>query len=436
MSATKSIHKMSHKNNYFNYENLLLMILFLAFGFVFFDRLALPFLFPFMSEELHLTNIHLGILSSALALTWSISGFLVGAWSDRTGKRKSLLIICVIVFSLSSALSGLAAGFISLLIIRAIMGIAEGPILPISQTLMLDASQPHRRGFNMGLLQGSSAGLFGAIIAPPIMIYLAQTIGWRYAFFVSIIPGLIISFLIFRYVRKDSPRTLITDQGIKSQETCKESSVDDLIDNSREKNITFWRALRERNILLCILISCFFVSWFIVLISFTPTFLVSYRDFEPSLMGTIISCMGIAWILWGAVTPAISDRIGRKPALIFFALVAACCPVALLYAESPFLLGVIMILTYTGLGCFTLFMATIPAETVPKHLVATVLGLIMGLGEFFGGCVAPIIAGYLADLYGLDTVMWIAFGCALIAAFFATFLIETAPIIVAKKKLR
>lgn len=183
MSATKSIHKMSHKNNYFNYENLLLMILFLAFGFVFFDRLALPFLFPFMSEELHLTNIHLGILSSALALTWSISGFLVGAWSDRTGKRKSLLIICVIVFSLSSALSGLAAGFISLLIIRAIMGIAEGPILPISQTLMLDASQPHRRGFNMGLLQGSSAGLFGAIIAPPIMIYLAQTIGWRYAFF-------------------------------------------------------------------------------------------------------------------------------------------------------------------------------------------------------------------------------------------------------------
>lgn len=49
------------------YENKLLAILSLSFGFVFFDRLALSFLFPFVSTELKLTNAHLGMLSSALS---------------------------------------------------------------------------------------------------------------------------------------------------------------------------------------------------------------------------------------------------------------------------------------------------------------------------------------------------------------------------------
>ncbi|MBF3117036.1 MFS transporter, partial [Pseudomonas aeruginosa] len=155
---------MAHNNNSASYENVLLCVLFLTFGFVFFDRLALSFLFPFMEQELQLSNSHLGMLSSVLALAWAVSGALVGAWSDRRGQRKPLLIVAVILFSLCSALSGLVGGFLSLLLFRGIMGLAEGPILPLSQSLMVEASSPHRRGLNMGLLQGSAAGLLGAVI--------------------------------------------------------------------------------------------------------------------------------------------------------------------------------------------------------------------------------------------------------------------------------
>ncbi|MCO3047194.1 MFS transporter, partial [Pseudomonas aeruginosa] len=55
---------MAHNNNSASYENVLLCVLFLTFGFVFFDRLALSFLFPFMEQELQLSNSHLGMLSS------------------------------------------------------------------------------------------------------------------------------------------------------------------------------------------------------------------------------------------------------------------------------------------------------------------------------------------------------------------------------------
>ncbi|MGY4664474.1 MFS transporter [Pseudomonas chlororaphis] len=404
---------MAYNNNKAGYENILLGVLFLTFGFVFFDRLALSFLFPFMADELQLSNSHLGMLSSVLALAWAVSGALVGAWSDRRGKRKPLLIVAVILFSLCSALSGLVTGFLSLLLFRGIMGLAEGPILPLSQSLMVEASSPHRRGLNMGLLQGSAAGLLGAVIGPPVLIALAEAYGWRHAFIVSLIPGLLIALLIWRYVRNDAPPAPITD-------------------NAPAAPVNRLALLKSRNIVLCTLISCVFLTWFVILISFTPTFLVKVRGYSPASMGTVMSCLGGAWVLWGFGVAAISDRFGRRPTLVLFSLIAACCPIALLYANSPLLMGVLMLLTYTGLGCFTLFMATIPAETVPREVMATALGMIMGIGELVGGFVSPTIAGFAADRFGLSIVMWISCGGALLAALLALFLKETAPAVLAR----
>ncbi|AZD02741.1 MULTISPECIES: MFS transporter [Pseudomonas] len=406
---------MAYNNNKAGYENILLGVLFLTFGFVFFDRLALSFLFPFMADELQLSNSHLGMLSSILALAWAVSGALVGAWSDRRGKRKPLLIVAVILFSLCSALSGLVTGFLSLLLFRGIMGLAEGPILPLSQSLMVEASSPHRRGLNMGLLQGSAAGLLGAVIGPPVLIALAEAYGWRHAFIVSLIPGLLIALLIWRYVRNDAPPAPITD-------------------NAPAAPVNRLALLKSRNIVLCTLISCVFLTWFVILISFTPTFLVKVRGYSPASMGTVMSCLGGAWVLWGFGVAAISDRFGRRPTLVLFSLIAACCPIALLYANSPLLMGVLMLLTYTGLGCFTLFMATIPAETVPREVMATALGMIMGIGELVGGFVSPTIAGFAADRFGLSIVMWISCGGALLAALLALFLKETAPAVLARSR--
>lgn len=411
---TTARHSARYKNAGARYENVLLSVLFLTFGFVFFDRLALSFLFPFMADELQLSNSHLGMLTSILALAWAISGALVGAWSDRTGKRKPLLIIAVILFSLCSALSGLVTGFLSLLLFRAIMGLAEGPILPLSQSLMVQASSPHRRGLNMGLLQGSAAGLFGAVIGPPVLVAMAEAWGWRHAFIVSLIPGLIIALLIWRYVKPDvapasNPKTLDGSPPAPRVMTL----------------------LKSRNIVLCTLISCVFVSWFVILIAFTPTYLVKVMSYSPASMGVVMSCLGAAWVVWGFGVATLSDRFGRRPTLVVFSLIAACCPLALLYATGPWILGALMLLTYTGLGCFTLFMATIPAETVPREMIATALGMIMGIGELIGGFVAPTLAGFAADHFGLPIVMWISCASALLAALLALFLKETAPSVLA-----
>ncbi|BAW24038.1 MFS transporter [Pseudomonas putida] len=407
---------MAPKNNSASYENVLLAVLFLAFGFVFFDRLALSFLFPFLQDELQLNNSHLGMLSSVLALAWALSGVVVGAWSDRNGKRKPVLIVAVLLFSVCSAVSGLVGSFIGLLIFRAIMGLAEGPILPISQSLMVEASSPHRRGLNMGLLHGSAAGLLGAVVGPPVLIALAEAFGWRQAFIASLIPGLIIAWLLWRYVKPDAPRASAPVVSAESADKGNRLAL-----------------LKNRNILLCTLISCTFVTWFVVLISFTPTFLVNSRGFSANTMGSLMSCLGVAWVVWGFGVAAISDRIGRRPTLVLFSLIAACCPLVLLYAPDAYSLGALLLLTYTGLGCFTLFMATIPAETVASNSIATAIGLVMGIGELIGGFVSPTLAGFAADSFGLPVVMWISCAGALFSALFSLFLRETAPAVVGRR---
>ncbi|MFB4268358.1 MFS transporter [Nonomuraea sp. GTA35] len=397
------------------YEIRLLVILFLSFGFVFFDRQALSFLAPYMDKDFGLSNAELGTLSGVLALTWALAGMFAGRLSDALGRRKPILIVAVVLFSLFSASSGLMGGFAGLLVARALMGTAEGAVLPMAQSLMVEASRESRRGLNMGLLQGSSAGLLGGILAPLVVVWIAETYDWRVAFYVTIIPGLIMAALIWRFVRERSPRA--------QAEAPQAAAV----------KVPLGEVLKLRNIVVCMLIACCYLTWFVTIITFTPTYLTEVKGFSPGTMSGVMTCLGVAWVLWGFVTPALSDRIGRKAALIGFTALAVCCPLAVVYVESPVLLGAIMVVTYTGLGCFTLFMATIPAETVPRGALATALGVIMGVGELAGGFLGPMVAGWAADQWGLQAAMFIAAGGALVVVALCFALKETAPAVLRRR---
>jgi MFS family permease len=396
------------------YENLLVVVLFLAFGFVFFDRQAVPFLFPFISEEIGLNNTQLGIITGVLAVSWALSGAAVGKLSDKLGVRKPILLAAVVAFSTFSALSGFVSGFLSLLLIRALMGLAEGAVLPMAQSLMIEASQPHRRGLNMGLVQTTSSGLLGGILAPPIVVGLAQVFGWRTAFYLTIIPGLLIALWIWRAVRERPPASpLLQEDGTWAEPAGHKPSVGEVI--------------RMRNIWLCMLIAVCMLTWFILILTFTPTYLVTVTGYSPGTMATVMTFLGVAWVIWGAATPAISDRIGRKTRLTAFSAVAVLCPLAVVYIGSPVALSIAVLITFVGIGCFSLFMATIPGETVSHGALATALGIVMGVGEISGGAIAPVIAGIASDAWGLQAAMYIAAGGAAIAALLSLGLHETAP---------
>lgn len=124
----------------------------LGFGLVGIDRFLISTLFPVIAVDLHLSYSDIGAITGALAVAWGISALFMGNLSDRIGRRR-VLTISLIVFSVLIGASGLAAGLMSLILVRVVMGFADGAYTPVSIAATMAASAPQRRGFNIGIQQ-------------------------------------------------------------------------------------------------------------------------------------------------------------------------------------------------------------------------------------------------------------------------------------------
>jgi MFS family permease len=408
---------------FWRYENKLLIILALGWGFLFLDRLAINYLMPFIIVDIDLTNTQIGFIAAAFSVTWAISSFFGGMLGDLLGKRKALLILFILLFSLSSFLTGLASTFVVLLFIRMFMGLVEGPYFPIGATLMSMASSEKRRGFNIGFLQNFSSNFLGGTLGPIILVALATAIGWRYTFFLTLLPGLIVAFLVWRYVKDPEISPEATSLSASGQ-TQKESETVRIAD-----------VFKYRNMWLCFLIGIFFIPWYILLFTFSPLYLTEIKQVSPEVMSYVMAAIGIGSAVWGFIVPAISDRWGRKPTFILFALISMLAPLSIVFFNGPYwLLWLIVFIGSAGPGCMALYMSIIPSETIPPKLTGTAIGLAVGIGETIGGFGIVSLAGALGDVYGLSAPLLISGVSALIAPVIALFFIETAPIKVKAKQ--
>ncbi|HEV2700946.1 MAG TPA: MFS transporter [Steroidobacteraceae bacterium] len=409
------------------YEIRMIGVLTLMFGFVFFDRNAMGNLAPFITTSLHLTNGQIGALSSGLSICWAISGFVVGTLSDALGRRKSFLIVTVVIFSVCSVASGLAPSFGVLLASRMLMGLAEGPILPIAQSLVVLESSESRRGFNMGVMQNLGSNLIGSFAGPVILTALAEYFSWRGAFFVAAVPGLICAALVWLYVREPARDATVADV---------RPAAPGAVARPTSAAATLAQAMGYRNMWICILLSIVMVPWMILGWTFLPTIYGTLRHLSHRETSFLVGVLGISAAVFAFIVPGLSDKYGRKPIMIVFTFIGIFYPLAALYYQgSSWVLAALVFVGWSASGTFPLFMATIPSETIPSRYVATTLGLVMGLGELIGGGFVPWLSGRAADHYNnLAVTMWIASGLAVIATVLTLFLVETAPVKVAARR--
>ena len=404
------------------YETRLIWVLTVTFGFVFFDRNAANFLMPFIADDLHFNNEQVGWVASALSFTWAVASFLGGWYSDRTGNRKNILLITVVAFSLCSFASGLAASFLTLILARLLMGLAEGPILPIAQSLVAIESTAAKRGNNMGVMQNFGSNMLGSFAAPLILVAVATSYNWRWAFYLAGVPGLIMALFIARYVRQ--PPAALTPSKPAPQAAAPLA----------EARLGYGAMLQHRNMWLCMVMAIFMVAWMVLGWAFLPLFYTKVRLISKVQMSYLMSVLGLSAAFFSFVVPALSDRFGRRPIIVIFNLIGLLVPLAALYFQGSLLmLGALIFVGWSASGTFPLFMGTVPSETIPARYVATSLGMVVGLGEILGGVSAPAIAGRAADHYGLQAPLMIMAACAIVGTVLALFLRETAPIRLAQQ---
>jgi len=398
------------------YQILLVGLLSINFGIVFFDRNSLNFLMPFVQPDLHLNNTQVGILAGALSFTWALAAFAIGFISDKTGSRKGLLVGATLAFSVCSFLSGIAASFALMLGARLLMGVAEGGVMPISQSMVATQVSPAHRGLAMGVTQNFGSNLLGSFAAPVLLVSFATAYGWRHAFFLAGAPGLIAALLMWRFIREPAGEAAKPDS------------------RSSTGKLTMREALAERNVLLCAVIGVLLVSYLVVCWAFMPLYLTQVRGYDPSTMGWLMGTLGISATVGAFAVSALSDRIGRRPLMIAMPLIGIILPLgAMFFDGSVWVLAAIFFVGWGLNGVFPLFMATIPSESVDSQHTAMVLGLCMGACEVLGGVLAPFAAGFAADRVGLQAPLWMMMGLTVIGGLLGLGLRETAPRVLARR---
>lgn len=392
-----------------SYEWKAVTLLTLGFGLVGLDRWIIAPLFPVIAKDLGLTYQDMGSIAGALGLAWGIAAIILGGLSDRIG-RKRVLIPAIVVFSLLSGLSGLATGLMSLVLIRAAMGVAEGAFCPTSFAATAEASKPSRRGFNQGFQQSTFA-LFGLALAPILATQLLEFMSWRAIFVLVAVPGFIVAVLLALVIRE--PKTISTA-----------SESRPVVQRAPLRQV-----FRHRNVPLAMLGLLCAMTGIFVLSAMVPSYLVDYLGLSATQMGFVTSAIGLGGFLGFFGLPGLSDLFGRRVmAVIGFTVGALFLWLfSRTGANPPLLFALLFATTMFAFGLFALMTGPIAAEAAPVGLISSTVGIIVGAGEIFGGGLAPVIAGAIAQRYGIEYVLHFALAGLLGGVVVSLFLRETAP---------
>lgn len=392
------------------YEWKAVALLAIGFGLVGLDRCIILPLFPVIMKDLGLDYRDIGNISGALAIAWGVAALFMGGISDRIGRR-AVLIPSVIGFSLLAGVTGLAGGAGSLLVIRALMGLTEGAYTPASIAATLEASKASRRGFNLGLQQ-QAFPLFGLALAPILATQLLAVLpSWRWVFVLVSLPGFVLAWYMYRILRDTNA-----------------SASRSRLDPTPPHRWT--EALRHRNVVLNTLVMLCLLTCIFVVGAMMPSYLTDFLHLELGQMGFVLSAVGFGGFAGQLVLPGLSDRYGRKPIMIFSFLVSGLCMWLLMDtgAEPIPLFALLFVASGCLLSMTCLTVGPLTTEAVPPALMSTATGLVVGVGEIFGGGIAPVVAGFVAQSFGIQYILHLALGGLVVGVFVALMLRETAPV--------
>lgn len=376
------------------YELKAVSLLTLGLGLVGLDRFIINPLFPVMQKELGLNYRDLGLISAALALAWGAAAIFAGGLSDRIG-RKKVLVPALMMFSLLVATSGLAGGLISLLVIRALMGFAEGAYLPASVVATVEASKPSRIGLNSGILQMAQP-LVGLGFGPLIAVGLLKVVpSWHWVFGVVAIPGLVLALVMAKVLRSDAPVAVA----------------------KKAEPPRFREVLRYPAVIVNTVCMFCYLTSVMTLSAFMPNYLTDHLKLSLDQMAMVTAGQGLGSLVGMVLVPAISDRLGRKPVMLVALVInaAALWLFTTIGADPVALFAILFVALAMNSGAIAINVGPLTSAAVPAQLAASATGLVIGLGEIVGGAVAPAAAGALAQQMGIAVTPQIALAAIVLA---------------------
>ena len=366
------------------------------------DRMTLSVLAPTIMDEFKMTNVDYSRVVTAFLLAYTVSQSLSGRIIDRIGTRRGFMVF-VGIWSIASMLHATARSAVQLAGFRFLLGLGEAGNWPGAAKAVAEWFPARERAFAMAIF--NSGASIGAVVAPPLIAFVAVAYGWRSAFFVGAslsIFVMIVWFFVFQ-TPANHPR-------LSAEEFAHiRSDQGDAPAGDRRP----WRSLFKHRQVWAIIVARLFTDpiwWF--LISWLPNYLKNERGFSLALIGML------AWIpfliadlgnLFGGGASSLLLRKGwsvdraRKVVMLGSATLAPIGVTLLVFSSTDALALVGISLIAFGFQSWIVNVITLPSDCFPKEDVGAVAG-IGGTAAGVASMVFTLLVGWVVDNFSYTPV--------------------------------
>jgi MFS family permease len=384
------------RENFARYRWTVLGLLFCVYVFNFLDRQIFSILQEAIKIDLHLSDTEIGFLGGfAFAIFYTTLGIPIARLADRHSRSK-IIAISLALWSLMTALCGAARGFITLALARIGVGIGEAGCSPPAHSLIADYFGPRERStalavYSLGIPVGAALGnLIGG--------YVNVSLGWREAFYVVGLPGILFAILVIIFL-KEPPRGLI------EKRTESEVSLPPLGEVAR----VLWQQRTFRH--LC---AAFALTSFVLYgtLQWIPTYFIRIYSLDTAKVGAVIA---LSSGLFGGLSTLVGGLIGDRMAkhdvrwLCWLSAIglAINAPLMILMLFQPsfslatYFLFAAMLFSSFHLGPVFGLVQTL----VPMRMRALASSILLFVTNIVGMGMGPLFIGFVSDSLGTAGVV-------------------------------
>ena len=357
-----------------------------------------------IKAEFGASDAQMGLLTGlAFAIVFALTGLSAGRLADKVN-RINLLAASALCWCIFTAISGMATGFIMLLVMRMLIAVAESPVTSASLSLLADTYPLEQRSFAISCF--TSGATFSAIIALTIGSHWVEYYGWRHTLFIVSLPALLISALFF-FALKDPREVAGSQASIDADGQLKTNTIVGFRASTKSLlKLKDYRMLVYASSIATIGANSFGM-W-------NATFLVRSHDLTLTQAGMMAGIFGGGSAALGILSSGyLADRIAKRKGILWLPLVGHILgwlsivtyllwPKGLgdelLFAGIPFAMIFCASASFFSVWWFspsiTLLTTIVPANQRALAIsMQTVCITLLGVG------LGPMLVGFLSDLF-------------------------------------
>jgi MFS transporter, Spinster family, sphingosine-1-phosphate transporter len=387
---------------------LTLWVLLIVYVFNFLDRQIVNILAEPISRDLGLSDTQIGLMTGiAFAAFYTFLGIPIARYADSPKtNRVGLISASLVVWSAMTALCGLAQNFVQLLLARIGVGVGEAGCTPAAHSLIADLAPPEKRAsaisfYSLGIPIGTLLGLLlGGLIA--------DSYGWRVAFFVAGLPGVLMAVIVMVLLRDPRLSGAITAAQAKPQISTSEA-LQEIIGSRAFIFMAIGGAAAA-------FLSYGKATWTTIFFQRTHEMSPGEVGFWFGIGGGIAGIIGTYAGGWFADTYGKENRRHVLTAPAIGMLVAIPVAIAGYWAEQ-WRLSLLLIMVPTALNALYIGPAYSCAQgLVPLRARAMAAAVLLFAQNLIGLGLGPLFFGILSDMFkpiaGPDSVRWVLYGAA------------------------